>query len=60
MTTSDQLLLIEALKVIKNVCKQYDQCSLCPMGNKDNDCILESEPPTSYIITEEDIWRAVR
>ena len=60
MTKEDQSKLIEALKVIREVCKQYDTCLLCPLGNEDSDCALKSKPPINYIITVDDVWRAVR
>lgn len=52
--------LIAALKLIRTVCGEHSQCSTCPLGMPTNECVLESKPPTNYIITEEDIWRAVR
>lgn len=60
MTIDVKNRLVEALKLIKEVCKQYDECSLCPMGDEDCECILESKPPASYLIIEADVWRALK
>ena len=44
--------LIEALHVIQEECKKYDNCSYCPMGTDDCDCIVRDVNPCNWEIND--------
>ena len=54
--------LIEALAVIKEVCKKFNTCPCCPMHSDDYQvCLMEKECPEEWdIATDVTPWRAIR
>ena len=36
--------LKEALKLINKTCEDYADCAICPLGNNDEDCLIQSQP----------------
>lgn len=45
--------LIEALHVIQDECKRYNDCTNCPMGTKDFECLLRDLDPCDWKINDE-------
>lgn len=56
--------LLNALKTIQNVCKQFNYCKNCPLGNDDSACTLYMAHIYGIDIkdpdTEEGVWRAYK
>ena len=45
--------LIEALHTIKDECKEHINCSQCPMGTTDCDCLIRDVNPNHWKINDE-------
>ena len=56
--------LLEALTVIREVCRQNAECNTCPLRDKDYEdgCfILQTDKvPSNWIIKAPDKWRALQ
>lgn len=53
--------LINALKVIKNVCAQYIECSGCPLScARTNECQLQIDPDTWEFNGIYNDWKAIK
>lgn len=54
--------IINALKTVRNVCKQFDNCNQCPLYNMaETTCVVQSKPPCDWIFIEEStVWRAIK
>ena len=51
--------LIDALKTIKETCRE-NECSRCPLGNSNDDCLLMTLTPYDWCINEPGaVWRAL-
>lgn len=55
--------IINALKVIKDECGQYEECENCPFYNEKIYCAIRDpdENPSQWDIAEEtEVWRAFK
>lgn len=54
--------IINALKVIRDVCRECITCDVCPFGKKNDICLLDEHIPDNWDITEEypEVWRALK
>jgi hypothetical protein len=55
--------IINALKVIKDECKEAESCLNCPFGNLERECLVqEGHVPEDWEINEEppETWRALK
>lgn len=50
--------IIEALKVISNICANTD-CEECCFSDKHDECIINNYQPAKWVINPTQIWRAV-
>ena len=55
----DLTILKYSLDNIKEVCSRYKECSLCPLGDCNNDCLL-STTPKNWMIPEEPIIKVFK
>ncbi len=47
--------LAEALQIIKSACKDAPSCGLCPMGDRENKCLVKRVDPEDWDIKTPDI-----
>ena len=51
--------IIEALKMIKDICSHQEECEICPFFNEDyQDCNFNIYEPTSWNFKKTEVWRA--
>lgn len=41
--------LIDALKLIREVCTAQERCLVCPMRSCSNGCVLQNIPPDEWV-----------
>ena len=52
--------LIEALKLISEVCKDYSNCYDCPLGNSNGECLISEENPHNWDIVDKQVVRLLK
>jgi hypothetical protein len=55
--------IVAALKIIRDECRNSEDCMLCPFGNACPHCILQDGMPMHWDIVDvepEKIWRAFK
>lgn len=52
-------MVIEALKIIRKLCEEATDCSVCPLRCNHDECTLEKVCPQDWLITE-DNWKAFK
>lgn len=54
--------IINALAVIRDVCRKVGDCPDCPFYSDEKDnCVIKSKTPGNWLLPGEyDVWRAVR
>lgn len=57
MKNIEQAEIIVALKTIKEVCKNYEECYDCPLGYECG-CYLGDHIPKDYNINQQGNWKA--
>lgn len=58
--TNDEI--INALTVIRNICKETENCFGCPFYDEGHDnCVIQNKNPVDWLFADEyNVWRAVR
>ncbi|MCR1933556.1 hypothetical protein NSA27_02415 [Clostridium tepidum] len=51
--------LISALKVLKENCKKYDNCTECPFGTNYSDCLIQESIPAGWDIQETPVMKII-
>ena len=53
--------IASALKVIQEECEHAKDCSQCPFGNHDDDCMIEWSHPNEWTINNpsDSVWRGL-
>ena len=61
MMEIDQKKVLEALKLIRDICDKHE-CHNCPLGNEAANCKIREKEPSAWCLTHETslIWRAFR
>lgn len=57
----NQIAIINALKLLKQICEERNECDDCPLRDGDTmpSCQLQNTPPAEWKIKDEKIkWRA--
>ena len=49
--------IIEALKIIRNLCEEMENCDVCPLRYDNDYCTLEKVCPQDWLIADNN-WRA--
>ena len=49
--------LTKALELIKKTCMDYDNCAICLLGSKDEDCLILQSEPNDWKIANKQIVR---
>ena len=53
--------ILKALTIIKEVCEEIGDCTICPCGDCMGVCLVSDDVPTSWEIKEvEEVWRAFK
>lgn len=51
--------ILKALNVIKDECKEAEECICCPFSDKNAGCMFHKEQPYEWDIKSgEEVWRA--
>ena len=52
--------IVAALKVIRDECRNSEDCTLCPFGNACYHCVLQDGMPMYWDLEPEKPWRAFK
>ena len=51
--------ILKALQVLKDVCKESNNCKECPLGDHNNECCFENGNPAEIELNyNTQVWRA--
>ena len=52
--------LTEALKLISKTCGENDDCSICPLGDSNGECLISEENPQNWEIVDKQVVRLMK
>ena len=52
--------LKEALVLIKEICKDCSNCDVCPLGDNNENCLIQDNRPTHWDIADKQVVRLLK